>query len=586
MDQENGRSGWYDTADGRQRFENYPNRLTADVQAPPTKKKHTGVKVTMIIVCVLVLIAATAFAFAPRGGQNDSLEAPPDGSQATASDVPDFSKLPGIYGGDDSQDYDDFRDYFNNYFTEDTIQPSSIERAETGTGVTLSLTSSAGLEEMTLAELYKSAIDSIVGVTATSDSITGYYSGTGIIMTADGYILTNAHVISGTDECTVTTSDGAEYDARLVGEDTQSDIAVLKIEASGLKAAQFGISDELSIGDSVAAIGNPLGDELKGTMTNGIVSAMNRSITYRNHTMTLIQTNAALNEGNSGGPLFNMYGQVVGITNMKLSAAATETSIEGIGFAIPTSGAKAVIDQLIAEGEVKGRPGIGITCGTVSQEAMQRYDLPEGLYISKVEKRSDAYMQGIREGDILTAVNGKSVMTVDDVNAIKDGLTVGDTLTMTIYRDGADFGGSYKTAHTVRTNCPDVYCTLANNVTTGDVTQWTKVGTAAEDGTLVVDTSTLAPGEYIFAIPGQYGNEYTDAIVGAPGGIRLTIHEKPVVKGDMNGDGVIDTFDVTELFNAISSDKELDIALADINGDGVVNAFDVTALYALIQSGN
>ena len=442
MNQENGRNGWYDTADGRQWHEQYPNRLTADIKAPPVKKKHPAVKATMIIVCVLVLIAATAFAFAPRSVTNDSLEAPPPGSQATASDVPDFSKLPGIYGSGgsgSSEEYDDFRDYFNNYFIEDTDRPSSIERAETGTGVTLSLQSSAGLEEMTLPELYRAAIDSIVGISATSADIAGYYSGTGIIMTGDGYILTNAHIISGTDECTVTTSDGTEYDARLVGEDTQSDIAVLKIEASGLKAAAFGISDELSVGDAVAAIGNPLGDELKGTITNGIVSAMNRSITYRNHSMTLIQTNAALNEGNSGGPLFNMYGQVVGITNMKFSAAATETSIEGIGFAIPSSGAKAVVDQLIAEGEIKGRPGIGITCGPVSQEAMQRYGLPEGLYISKVEKRSDAYMQGLREGDILTAVNGTPVLTVDDVNAVKDGLEVGDTLTMTVYRDGKTF---------------------------------------------------------------------------------------------------------------------------------------------------
>ena len=160
----------------------------------------------------------------------------------------------------------------------------------------------------------------------------------------------------------------------------------------------------------------------------------------------------------------------------------------------------------------------------------------------------------------------------------------GDKVKMTIYRDGADFGGSYKTAHTVRTNCPDVYCTLANNVTTGDVTQWTKVGTADEDGTLVVDTSTLAPGEYIFSIPGQYGNEYPDAIVGAPGGIRLTIHEKPIVKGDIDGDGVIDSTDVMALFNAINSGDDLDAAVADVNGDGVVDTFDVMALYEIIKS--
>ncbi len=159
----------------------------------------------------------------------------------------------------------------------------------------------------------------------------------------------------------------------------------------------------------------------------------------------------------------------------------------------------------------------------------------------------------------------------------------GDKVTMKIYRDGADMMGTYNTAHTLRTNCPDVYCTLANNVTTGDVTQWTKVGTAAEDGTLVVDTSTLAPGEYIFSIPGQYGNEYPDVIVGAPGGIRLTIHEKPAVKGDLNGDGVIDSTDVMALFNAINSGDDLDAAIADVNGDGVIDARDVMALYNIIK---
>lgn len=162
----------------------------------------------------------------------------------------------------------------------------------------------------------------------------------------------------------------------------------------------------------------------------------------------------------------------------------------------------------------------------------------------------------------------------------------GDKVTMKIYRDGADMMGTYNTAHTLRTNCPDVYCTPVNNVTTGDVTQWTKMGTAAEDGTLVVDTSTLAPGEYIFAIPGQYGNENTSAIVGAPGGIRLTIHEKPVVKGDINGDGTVDVADVMTLYTAIGSGEKPDAAVADFNGDGIINVADVMALYTFVQNGS
>ena len=197
----------------------------------------------------------------------------------------------------------------------------------------------------------------------------------------------------------------------------------------------------------------------------------------------------------------------------------------------------------------------------------------------------------LHDGDIVTLGHFTDWSFYSDTGAVFNHIETditdpiqGDKVKMTIYRDGADFGGSYKTAHTVRTNCPDVYCTLANNVTTGDVTQWTKVGTADEDGTLVVDTSTLAPGEYIFSIPGQYGNEYPDAIVGAPGGIRLTIHEKPIVKGDIDGDGVIDSTDVMALFNAINSGDDLDAAVADVNGDGVVDTFDVMALYEIIKS--
>ena len=199
----------------------------------------------------------------------------------------------------------------------------------------------------------------------------------------------------------------------------------------------------------------------------------------------------------------------------------------------------------------------------------------------------------LHDGDIVTLGHFSDWRFYEDSGAVFNHIETdttnpvqGDKVTMMIYRDGADSSGNYTTAHTVRTNCPDVYCTLADSVTTGDVTKWTKVGTANEDGTLVVDTSTLAPGEYIFAIPGQHGNENTSAIVGAPGGIRLTIHEKPVVKGDINGDGTVDVFDVSALYSAIFSDEELDAAVADVNGDGVVDVFDVSALYALIMYNN
>ncbi len=240
----------------------------------------------------------------------------------------------------------------------------------------------------------------------------------------------------------------------------------------------------------------------------------------------------------------------------------------------------------------------GSTGSTFLQE-IWNYDLNLNYYLNNEYPLASAGWGAtsdqilLHDGDVVTLGHFTDWSFYSDSGAVFNHIEVdnadpvqGDKITMKIYRDGADMMGTYNTAHTLRTNCPDVYCTLANNVTTGDVTQWTRVGTAAEDGTLVVDTSTLAPGEYIFSIPGQYGNDNPDVIVGAPGGIRMTIHEKPVVKGDMNGDGVIDTTDVMALYNAINSEEEFDAAVADFNGDGVIDVRDVMALYNSIQSGD
>jgi serine protease Do len=184
----------------------------------------------------------------------------------------------------------------------------------------------------------------------------------------------------------------------------------------------------------VAAIGNPLGDEFTRTLTDGIVSAIDRDISYNGRNMALIQTNAALNEGNSGGALFNMHGQVVGITNMKMMSSYS--SIEGIGFAIPSATVWDVVNSMVIFGEVRGRPSIGITVGTIPEEAMAQYELPAGLYISAVLPDSDAYAQGVREGDILTQVNGIPVTKTGEVTEIKDALQVGDTLHFVIWRNG------------------------------------------------------------------------------------------------------------------------------------------------------
>ena len=238
----------------------------------------------------------------------------------------------------------------------------------------------------------------------------------------------------------------------------------------------------------------------------------------------------------------------------------------------------------------------GSTGSTFLQE-IWNYDLNLNYYLNNEYPLASAGWGStsdqilLHDGDVVTLGHFTDWSFYSDSGAVFNHIETdiadpvqGDKVTMKIYRDGADMMGTYNTAHTLRTNCPDVYCTLANNVTTGDVTQWTKVGTADENGTLVVDTSTLTPGEYIFSIPGQYGNENPDVIVGAPGGIRLTIHEKPAVKGDIDGDGVIDVNDVMALFGAINSGDDLDAAIADVNGDGVVDTFDVMALYEIIKS--
>ena len=265
----------------------------------------------------------------------------------------------------------------------------------------------------------------------------GKASGTGIIMSDDGYIITNHHVIEDAQAVSVMTSSGQEYSAAIIGSDETSDLAVLKIEASGLQAAQFGDSSVLQVGDSVVAIGDPLGVTLRGTMTDGIISAINRDLTVNDRTMNLIQTNAALNNGNSGGPLINCYGQVIGINTMKMSNFYTSSSsVEGIGFAIPIDTAKPIIDELIEKGYVSGRPAIGIDGETLPATYRIYYRLPEGIYVTRVYANSDAAAKGICEGDIITAINETNVTSMEQLNRVKNQFTAGETVTLTIYRGG------------------------------------------------------------------------------------------------------------------------------------------------------
>ena len=288
---------------------------------------------------------------------------------------------------------------------------------------------------LSLQEIYRRCIGSVVSIVTVTPS--GKASGTGIIMSEDGYVITNHHVIESAQAVSVLTSDNQEYAASVVGSDETSDLAVLKVEAEGLQAAEFGDSSVLQVGDSVAAIGDPLGTALRGTMTDGIISAINRDLTVNDRTMSLIQTNAALNTGNSGGPLINCYGQVIGINTMKMSNFySLSTTVEGIGFAIPIDTAKPIIDELIEKGYVSGRPAIGIDGETLPATYRIYYRLPQGSYVTRVYRNSDAAAKGVSEGDIITAINGVSVTTMEQLNRVKNQFTAGQTITLTIYRGG------------------------------------------------------------------------------------------------------------------------------------------------------
>ena len=343
------------------------------------------------------------------------------------------SAIPGLYPYDTlpTEEYEDYRDFFENYYTD--VSEVKIPKGETGTGVTLPVYP-LSQKSLPMQDIYETVSPAVVGVITYLEGME-YGWGTGVVFTDDGYIITNTHVLTGGDSAVVVFSDGTEYEAKLIGADERSDIAVLHIEAEGLAYARFGDSDGLRVGDDAYAIGNPLGPAYAGTMTNGIISAINRNIVFNGHSMTLLQTNAALNEGNSGGPLVNAAGQVVGITNMKIMSTYSAT-VEGIGFAIPTSVVKEVADQLMENGIVLGEPTIGIVAGSVPAAAMEAYDLPEGVYVSEVSDGSDAKEKGLRVGDVILEVNGIPVTSVAEVNLIKEDCEVGDTLDLTVYREG------------------------------------------------------------------------------------------------------------------------------------------------------
>ena len=322
----------------------------------------------------------------------------------------------------------------------ETEPPTRVEGVYTSIQITAAPQSLENIAEVPGAvswqDIYEKVMPSVVSITCYDGRSTS--SGTGVIMDAGGYIITNAHVVEDALDIQVLLTDGRELQAKCVGADMLSDLAVLRVSASGLVPAEFGDSDRLRVGDEVVAIGDPLGVELRGTMTNGIISGINRDIKSGNRTLTLMQTTAALNTGNSGGPLVNCYGQVVGINTMKIGDYASEGGVEGLGFAIPITSVQTILEQLASKGYVAGRPDLGITGQAISTFYQFYYRMPAGILITEVDEGSSAAQQGLRRGDILLTLDGVAVTNLDILQEITYASTVGQELQATIYREGRE----------------------------------------------------------------------------------------------------------------------------------------------------
>lgn len=290
-----------------------------------------------------------------------------------------------------------------------------------------------------VSDIVEKCKDSVVEITTESassgNSIFGQYvsqgAGSGVIISKDGYIVTNNHVVSGATSLKVTTTDGTEYDASVVGKDSQTDLAVIKVDANNLQAATLGDSDILQVGDPAIAIGNPLG-ELGGTVTTGIISATDRQITIDDETMTLLQTDAAINPGNSGGGLFNADGNLIGIVNAKESS----TGIEGLGFAIPITPAQDIITELMQNGSVTSRPALNVSLYDYTSNNQGQYSKYEdGCYIVQIVKNGAADKAGLKQNDRILSFDGEQIQSTSDVKNVLKKHKIGDTIKMVVERD-------------------------------------------------------------------------------------------------------------------------------------------------------
>lgn len=400
------------SADSSKSGEHYKWNYEDYQQAPKAegkhagKKKNKGLKVFAGIMCAILCVGVVSLA-----GY---------GTYALVSNQQDQQSAEATTEGTDEQNQSSTTLVLND-------KPST---SNSGASVDLSE------GELTITERAEKVLPSTVGIVSyiqNQQSIFGgeQSQGSGIIISADGYIVTNEHVISGATSIKVVLQDDSEYNATLVGSDERTDLAVLKIDATGLTPAEFGNSDQMQIGEQVIAIGNPGGLELAGTVTVGYVSAVNRSITTTNgNTVNCVQTDAAINPGNSGGALVNTYGQVIGINSQKIAA----TDYEGIGFAISINEAQPIINDLIQYGYVRGRVVMGITMQMIDQTYAAIYGYQPGIGVVSVEAGSPAEEAGLVAGDIITAIDGQSITTQEELNTLLEQYSPGDTITLTVYR--------------------------------------------------------------------------------------------------------------------------------------------------------
>ena len=296
---------------------------------------------------------------------------------------------------------------------------------------------------MSPAEVYASTVNSVVSINSSSVStnifgqrVESASSGSGFVVTQDGYIVTNHHVIASATSVTVTMYDGSEYPATVVGSDSDYDVAVLKINATGLQPVTLGSSEDVNVGDTVLAIGNPLG-ELTFSMSQGIVSCCDRAINVDGTPFNMIQVDASINPGNSGGPLMNLYGEVVGIVSAKYSSYSN-TAVEGLGFAIPIGDVQAIIKDIMENGQITDKPSFGITAGTMTQQMAAQYQIDQtsGVFVYSVNKGGAGEKAGLQMGDVITKVDSTDITSMEDLTAAKKGHKAGDTVTVTYYRDG------------------------------------------------------------------------------------------------------------------------------------------------------